>query len=95
MKACMKRMRLYNAVASLMSMTLALIRSLYHTYRSTALEENAMTATYTLFDVFPSLDGYAAPPAATGPATGGKRGPELLDHRQCIVRRGAADEPRR
>src|SRR6476661_7061685 len=38
-----------------------------------------MTATYT-FDVFSSLDGFAA---ATGNWTGywGKQGPELLDHR--------------
>ena len=41
-----------------------------------------MTATYT-FDVFSSLDGYG-PPAATGPATGGKQGPELLDHRLAL-----------
>ena len=48
-----------------------------------------MTATYT-FDVFSSLDGYGA---AGGDWTGywGKQGPELLDHRLCPVRRGAAD----
>jgi hypothetical protein len=41
-----------------------------------------MTATYT-FDVFSSLDGYAA---ATAPWTGywGKQGPELLDHRLAL-----------
>ncbi|MEU3251168.1 dihydrofolate reductase family protein [Streptomyces sp. NPDC006997] len=41
-----------------------------------------MTATYT-FDVFSSLDGYAA---ATGDWTGywGKQGPELLDHRLAL-----------
>jgi len=47
--------------------------------RSTELEEYDMTATYT-FDVFSSLDGFAA---ATGNWTGywGKQGPELLEHR--------------
>ena len=42
-----------------------------------------MTATYT-FDVFTSLDGYGA---ASGNWTGywGKQGPELLDHRLCLV----------
>ena len=41
-----------------------------------------MTATYT-FDVFSSLDGFAA---ATGDWTGywGKQGPELLDHRLAL-----------
>ncbi len=41
-----------------------------------------MTATYT-FDVFSSLDGYAA---ASGDWTGywGKQGPELLDHRLAV-----------
>ena len=41
-----------------------------------------MTATYT-FDVFSSLDGYAA---ATAPWTGywGKQGPELLDRRLAL-----------
>src|SRR6187431_3105735 len=55
--------------------------SLYR-YRSTALEENEMTATYT-FDVFSSLDGYGA---AGGDWTGywGKQGPELLDHRLAL-----------
>jgi len=59
-------------------MSLGVIRSLY-AHRSTALEENDMTATYT-FDVFSSLDGYGA---ASGDWTGywGKQGPELLDHR--------------
>ncbi|WP_406218124.1 dihydrofolate reductase family protein [Streptomyces canus] len=43
-----------------------------------------MTATYT-FDVFSSLDGYAA---AGGDWTGywGKQGPELLDHRLALYR---------
>ena len=38
-----------------------------------------MTATYT-FDVFSSLDGYAAA-SADWSGYGGKQGPELLDHR--------------
>lgn len=46
--------------------------------------ENDMSATYT-FDVFSSLDGYAA---AGGDWTGywGKQGPELLDHRLALYR---------
>jgi dihydrofolate reductase len=50
-----------------------------HPHRTTALEEDEMTATYT-FDVFSSLDGYGA---ASANWTGywGKQGPELLDHR--------------
>jgi len=50
-----------------------------HPRRSTALEEDEMTATYT-FDVFSSLDGYGA---ASANWTGywGKQGPELLGHR--------------
>jgi dihydrofolate reductase len=53
-----------------------------HLHRSTGLEENDMTATYT-FDVFSSLDGYGA---ANGNWTGywGKQGPELLDHRLAV-----------
>ena len=39
-------------------MSLAVVPGL-HSYRSTALEENDMTATYT-YDVFSSLDGYGA-----------------------------------
>src|ERR1700710_3114351 len=60
-------------------MSLAALVSLY-SHRSTALEENDMTATYT-FDVFSSLDGYGT---ASGNWTGywGKQGPELLDHRR-------------
>jgi dihydrofolate reductase len=48
-------------------------------YPSTPLKENDMPATYT-YDIFSSLDGYAA---AGGDWTGywGKQGPELLDHR--------------
>src|ERR671916_1280021 len=50
-----------------------------YSHRSTAPQEDDMTATYT-FDVFSSLDGYGA---ASGDWTGywGKQGPELLDHR--------------
>ena len=63
------------------AMSLAAVRGLYP-HRSTALEENDMTATYT-FDVFSSLDGYGA---ASGNWTGywGKQGPELLDHRLAL-----------
>jgi dihydrofolate reductase len=52
--------------------------------RSTPLEEDEMTATYT-FDVFASLDGFGA---AGGDWTGywGKQGPELLDHRLDLYR---------
>jgi dihydrofolate reductase len=62
-------------------MSLAARPGLYP-HRSTALEENDMTATYT-FDVFSSLDGYGA---ASGNWTGywGKQGPELLDHRLAL-----------
>jgi dihydrofolate reductase len=51
-------------------------------YRSTALKENDMIASYT-FDVFSSLDGYGA---AGGNWTGywGKQGPELLEHRLAL-----------
>jgi dihydrofolate reductase len=50
--------------------------------RSTAIEENIVTATYT-FDVFSSLDGFGA---AGGNWTGywGKQGPELLDRRLAV-----------
>src|SRR4051794_41576186 len=59
------------------AMSLAMISSLY-SHRSTALEENDMTATYT-FDVFSRLDGYGG---AGGNWTGywGKQSPQLLDH---------------
>jgi dihydrofolate reductase len=62
-------------------MSFAVVASLYP-HRSTAPEENDMTATYT-FDVFSSLDGYGA---ASGDWTGywGKQGPELLDHRLAL-----------
>ncbi|CAM5513989.1 Deaminase OS=Streptomyces canus OX=58343 GN=AQI96_11085 PE=4 SV=1 [Streptomyces canus] len=54
------------------------------TEKSIEKPENDMTATYT-FDVFSSLDGYAA---AGGDWTGywGKQGPELLDHRLALYR---------
>jgi hypothetical protein len=73
--------RLYKAVASPTAMSFAVVPSLY-SHRSTALEENDMTATYT-FDVFSSLDGYGA---ASANWTGywGKQGPELLDHRLAL-----------
>src|SRR6476661_5018148 len=62
-------------------MSFAVGPSLY-LHRSTALEENDVTATYT-FDVFSSLDGYGA---ASSNWTGywGKQGPELLDHRLAL-----------
>jgi dihydrofolate reductase len=62
-------------------MSFAVGPSLY-LHRSTAFEENNVTATYT-FDVFSSLDGYGA---ASGDWTGywGKQGPELLDHRLAL-----------
>jgi dihydrofolate reductase len=68
-------------MASPVAMSIAGVPGLYP-YRSTALEESAMTATYT-FDVFSSLDGYGA---ASGDWTGywGKQGPELLDHRLAL-----------
>jgi dihydrofolate reductase len=58
------------------------VSSLYRHTRSTVLEENIITATYT-FDVFSSLDGFGA---ASGNWTGywGKQGPELLDHRLAL-----------
>jgi dihydrofolate reductase len=63
------------------AMSLAMVSGL-HPYRSTAVEEDDMTATYT-FDVFSSLDGFGA---ASGSWSGywGKQGPELLDHRLAL-----------
>jgi dihydrofolate reductase len=63
-------------------MSLVVIAGLYPDTRSTAPEENIMTATYT-FDVFSSLDGFGA---ASGNWTGywGKQGPELLDRRLAL-----------
>jgi dihydrofolate reductase len=62
-------------------MSLAVIPGLYPT-RSTALEENDMTATHT-FDVFSSLDGYGSHSGNWG-GYWGKQGPELLDHRLAL-----------
>jgi dihydrofolate reductase len=73
--------RLHNAVASPMAMSFAGGHSLYP-HRSTALEENDMTATYT-FDVFSSLDGYGSHSGNWG-GYWGKQGPELLDHRLAL-----------
>jgi dihydrofolate reductase len=71
----------HDARASPAAMSLAVVRCLYLD-RSTAAEENDMTATYT-FDVFSSLDGYGA---ASGDWTGywGKQGPELLGRRLAL-----------
>jgi dihydrofolate reductase len=63
------------------AMSLAMVSGRYP-YRSTALEEDDMTATYT-FDVFSSLDGYGAA-SANWPGYWGKQGPELLDHRLAL-----------
>src|SRR5216110_344312 len=65
-----------------MAISFVVVPSLSLQIRSTALEENVMTATYT-FDVFTSLDGFGA---AGGNWTGywGKQGPELLDHRLAL-----------
>src|SRR5437867_13294370 len=65
-----------------MAISFVVVPSLSLQIRSTALEENVMTATYT-FDVFSSLDGFGA---AGGNWTGywGKQGPELLEHRLAL-----------
>jgi dihydrofolate reductase len=62
-------------------MSFAVVLSLYPN-RSTAVEENDMTASYT-FDVFSSLDSYGA---AGGNWTGywGKQGPKLLERRLAL-----------
>src|SRR5436309_3663863 len=67
-----------------MAISFVVVPSLSLQIRSTALEENVMTATYT-FDVFTSLDGFGA---AGGNWTGywGKQGPELLDRRLALYR---------
>src|SRR6267142_2341782 len=57
-------------------------RSERRPHRSTALEENDMTATYT-FDVFSSLDGYGAHNGNWG-GYWGKQGPELLERRLAV-----------
>jgi dihydrofolate reductase len=51
--------------------------------RSTAREENDMTATYT-FDVFSSLDGYGSYSGGDWGGYWGKQGPELLDRRLAL-----------
>jgi hypothetical protein len=66
--------RLYSTVASPTAMSLPVGPSRYP-YRSTALQENDMTATYT-FDVFSSLDGYSSHSGNWG-GYWGKQGPEL------------------
>jgi dihydrofolate reductase len=65
-------------------MSLAVVPNLSPHTRSTALEENDMTAPYT-FDVFSSLDGYGSVgPGANWGGYWGKQGPELLDHRLAV-----------
>jgi dihydrofolate reductase len=64
-------------------MSFAVVSSLYRYTRSTALEENDMTATYT-FDVFSSLDGYGSHSGGDWGGYWGKQGPELLDHRLAL-----------
>src|SRR4026208_1460147 len=69
--------------ASPTAMSFAVIPSLCP-YRSTALEENGMTATYT-FDIFSTLDGYGSYRAnADWGGYWGKQGPEFLDHRLAL-----------
>jgi hypothetical protein len=63
-------------------MSLAVISGL-HSHRSTALEENDMTATYT-FDVFSTLDAFGSPRPGSWGGYWGKQGPELLDHRLAL-----------
>jgi hypothetical protein len=70
-------------------MSLAVVPNLSPHTRSTALEENDMTAPYT-FDVFSSLDGYGS--VGPGANWGGywrKQGPELLDHRLACTTRSS------
>jgi dihydrofolate reductase len=50
---------------------------------STALEEDAMTATYT-FDIFTSLDGFGSVSGGNWGGYWGKQGPELLEHRLAV-----------
>jgi dihydrofolate reductase len=62
----------------------AVVSSLSLRTRSTVLEENIMTATYT-FDVFATLDGYGSyGPDGDWGGYWGKQGPELLDHRLSL-----------
>jgi dihydrofolate reductase len=64
-------------------MSFAVIPSL-HPYRSTALEKNDMTATYT-FDIFSTLDGCGSYTAdADWGGYWGKQGPEFLNHRLAL-----------
>jgi dihydrofolate reductase len=64
-------------------MSFAVIPSLC-AYRSTTLEENDMTATYT-FDILSTLDGYGSYTAnADWGGYWGKQGPEFLDHRLAL-----------
>jgi dihydrofolate reductase len=63
-------------------MSFTVIRSPYR-YRSTALEEHGVTATYT-FDVFSSLDGYGSYDGGDWGGYWGKQGPEFLDHRLAL-----------
>src|SRR3954463_547258 len=49
--------------------------------RSTATEENIMTATYTA-DIFSTVDGFAAPKPGTWGGYWDKQGAEWLDHRR-------------
>jgi dihydrofolate reductase len=62
------------------AISFVVVPSLSLQIRSTALEENIMTATYT-FDVFTSLDGFGAGGGGNWAGYWGKQGPELLDHR--------------
>jgi hypothetical protein len=62
-------------------MSLTVVPGLYP-YRSTAREENVVTATYT-FDVFTSLDGFGSTSGDWG-GYWGKQGPELLAHRLAV-----------
>jgi dihydrofolate reductase len=64
-------------------MSFAAVSRLYPHTRSTALEEQTMTATYT-FDVFSSLDGYGGVSGGDWGGYWGKQGPELLDHRLAL-----------
>ena len=64
-------------------MSFAVIPSLC-AYRSTTLEKNDMTATYT-FDILSTLDGYGSYTAnADWGGYWGKQGPEFLDHRLAL-----------
>jgi dihydrofolate reductase len=63
-------------------MSLAVVSRLYPLTRSTVLEENIMTATYT-FDIFSTLDGFGSHNGNWG-GYWGKQGPELLEHRLAL-----------